>query len=198
MKFLTLSCSHQRDSQSLKVSRYVFQFLKKEHESKLLDLHAENLPLWSPECICDEKISKQWSRIAKLLQESDGFVIVTPEYAGMATPCLKNFFLFTSSAEVGHKPALIISVSSGISGAYPVADLRMSGHKNNKICYIPDHIIVRYVKEVLNEQDSQNKSDDLTRERLSHGLAMLVAYSRAFFQLRKENKSLLETCFYGM
>jgi hypothetical protein len=39
---------------------------------------------------------------------------------------------------------LIIAVSGGAGGgAYPVAELRMSSYKNSRICYLPEHLIVR-------------------------------------------------------
>ena len=37
---------------------------------------------------------------------------MTPEWAGMVTPGLKNLLLFATSKEVGHKPALVVGVSS--------------------------------------------------------------------------------------
>ncbi len=46
---------------------------------------------------------------------------------------------------------LIVAVSSGAGGAYPVAELRMSSYKNSRICYIPEQIIIRDVENVLNE-----------------------------------------------
>ncbi len=59
---------------------------------------------------------------------------------------LKNFFLMFSRFELGHKPAMIVAVSSGDGGAYPVAELRMSSYKNNRICYIPEQLNLRNVE----------------------------------------------------
>jgi hypothetical protein len=78
----------------------------------------------------------------------------------------KNFFLFASSAELGHKPALLVSVSAGISGAYPIArNSRSSSYKNNHICYIPEHLIVRQVGGVLNSADAASPEDQAIRNR---------------------------------
>ncbi|MCB1905163.1 MAG: NAD(P)H-dependent oxidoreductase, partial [Gammaproteobacteria bacterium] len=103
------------------------------------------------------------------LRASDGFVIVSPEWHGQVPSGLKNFFLLCSVRELGHKPALIVTVSSIDGGAYPVAELRMSSYKNNRICYIPEQIIVRKVEQVLNDDVQQNdpRNDEYYRQRIS-------------------------------
>ena len=74
---------------------------------------------------------------------------MTPEWNGMATPAIKNFFLYFSSSVLFHKPALIVTVSAGHGGAYPVIELRSSGYKNTKLCYIPEHVIIREAANVF-------------------------------------------------
>ena len=37
-----------------------------------------------------------------------------------------------------------------------VAELRASSYKNNRLCYIPENLIVRNVGSVLNDDDSLN------------------------------------------
>src|SRR5690606_27158588 len=105
----------------------------------LISLSGNPLPLWD-ESMWDKdpKWDLSWGPIRKKLQNSDGIIIVSPEWAGMAPPGLKNFLLFCGNQDVGHKPALIVTVSSSMGGAYPNSELRMSGYKNNRICYIPD------------------------------------------------------------
>jgi len=49
--------------------------------------------------------------------------------------------------ELGHKPALIVAVSSGDGGAYPVSELRMSSYKNNRLCYIPEQVALKSMRE---------------------------------------------------
>jgi NAD(P)H-dependent FMN reductase len=55
----------------------------------------QSLPLWSP----DKKNGKgvwgqTWGSISDKLNQSDGFILVVPEYGGMATPAAKNFFYY--------------------------------------------------------------------------------------------------------
>ena len=78
------------------------------------------------------------SPISNKLASSDAFIVISPEWHGMAPAGLKNFFLMWGKGELAHKPALIITVSSGDGGSYPVAELRMSSYKNNRICFLPE------------------------------------------------------------
>ena len=65
----------------------------------------------------------------------------------MATPIAKNFFLICNKGELAHKPGLIVSISSGNGGAYPVSELRSSSYKNTHIMWIPEQIIIRNVEQ---------------------------------------------------
>ncbi|MCV5978616.1 NAD(P)H-dependent oxidoreductase, partial [Escherichia coli] len=80
---------------------------------------------------------------------------MTPEWHGMATPALKNFLLLTTANELAHKPALLVSVSVSINGVYPISELRMTGSKNNHVCFLPDHLIVRKSDKLI-DQDANS------------------------------------------
>ena len=119
------------------------------------------------------------------LAASDGFVVISPEWHGMVPSGLKNFFLMWGQGELAHKPALIVAVSAGDGGAYPVAELRMSSYKNNRICYIPEQVIVRHVERVLNEEgENDPRSDPYLRERILFALRILHVYALALRQVR--------------
>ncbi|KKL44680.1 hypothetical protein LCGC14_2363270, partial [marine sediment metagenome] len=92
----------------------------------LFSLANNPLPLWQ-ETIWegDPEWAELLTPIAEELATSDAFVIVAPEWHGMAPAGLKNFFLMWGNGELAHKPALIVSVSSADGGSYPVAELRM-------------------------------------------------------------------------
>ena len=83
--------------------------------------------------------------------------------------------------------ALIVTVSSGDGGAYPVAELRMSSYKNNRICYIPEQVVVRHVEKVLNDNAADNipEADGYFRERIEWALDMLQAYAVALKSMRE-------------
>ena len=65
----------------------------------------------------------------------------------MATPAAKNIFLLCGNGEFAHKPGLIVSISSGNGGSYPISELRSSSYKNTHIMWIPENIIIRNVEE---------------------------------------------------
>ena len=190
MKVTVICGSHRIDSQSGKVSNVILNMVKHNaifDDTWLFSLAGNPLPLWD-QGVWDG--DEQWKSILTPLKEqlasSDAFVIVSPEWHGQVPAGLKNFFLLCTKKELGHKPALIVTVSNGRGGAYPVAELRMSSYKNNRICYIPEHVIVRNVEEVLNDkpEDNNDRSDKFYRERLVWALGILKEYANAFRQIR--------------
>ncbi len=62
----------------------------------------------------------------------------------------------------------------------------MSSYKNNRLCYIPEHVIIRHVEQVLNElaDDNNEDSDSFYRERLEWTLKILAKYTTALNQVR--------------
>jgi NAD(P)H-dependent FMN reductase len=189
MKIGIISGSHRNPSQSEKVARFMQQQLEAKGTDTWLYRLAENpLPLWD-QGIWDG--DEQWKAILDPLREQvsscDGFVIVTPEWHGQAPAGLKNFFLMFNRFEMGHKPGLITAVSSGDGGSYPVAELRMSSYKNNRLCYIPEHLILRNVESVLNPNPADNNpsSDEYYRERIDWSLDVLLGYAKALTSMRQ-------------
>ncbi len=192
MKISIISGSHRNPSQSEKIARFVENTLKQKFEAiepAVFTLADNPLPLW------DEGVwnkEPRWEElltpIKKQFSESDAFVIITPEWHGQVPSGLKNLFLLMSRFEMGHKPAFIISVSSGDGGAYPVAELRMSSYKNNRLCYIPEQLIIRHVESVFNTEakDNDERSDSYYRERLHWSLELLIAYGNALKPLREQ------------
>jgi NAD(P)H-dependent FMN reductase len=190
MKIMIISGSHRLHSQSEKVARHIEQTLLEQglaSEAEVFSLAGNPLPLW------DEGIwngDEQWQvllqPLSAKLAASDGFVIVSPEWHGQVPAGLKNFFLLWGAGELAHKPALIVTVSSSDGGAYPVAELRMSSYKNNRICYIPEQVIVRHVESVLNEDAGKNnpEADRYFRERIVYAGGILCAYAEALKTVR--------------
>ncbi len=189
MKFGLIIGSHRLNSQSAKVASCVREMLNTIDGSSqfyVLDLATKPLPLWDEGVWNgDESWKKIWDPIANELRACDAFVVFAPEYSGMVPAALKNFFLLASKDEVGHKPGLIVAVSSGRGGSYPVSELRMSSYKNTRINWIPDHMIVRNAEQVLNGSTSVSEEDSFTRSRLGYCLRVLREYGTALRQVRE-------------
>jgi hypothetical protein len=60
----------------------------------------------------------------------------------------------------------------------------MSSFKNNRLCYIPEQLIVREVEKVFNSGEAGGEDDAYLRQRLSYCLRLLTQYGHAFRQLR--------------
>lgn len=202
MKIAIISGSHRRNSQSMKVARHIEKTLQSGicEETWLYSLEGNPLPLWD-EGVWDGE--QEWLEILTPLREQlsscDALVVITPEWHGQVPAGLKNFFLLFGKNELSHKPALIVSVSAGAGGAYPVAELRMSSYKNSRLCYIPEHVIIRDVESILNETgENDERSDSYIRERLEWSLTILKQYAIALKDVRDSGVTLTEKFGNGM
>jgi NAD(P)H-dependent FMN reductase len=192
MKIAIIDGSHRQKSQSTKVANFLEQRLTAlvpGIETYTFHLSGNPLPLWDESIWkSDEGWKARWTPIAEQLRSSDGLIIVSPEWGGMVPAGLKNFFLLCSNAELAHKPGLICGVSAGRGGAYPVAELRMSSYKNNHLCYIPDHLIVREVDHLLNGPEAATPEEEVFRRRIDYSLVILTEYSKALKGVRESGK----------
>jgi azobenzene reductase len=210
MNLLIVSASQRTESQSAKVAEYLLnsstQFSKVRH----IELCKQRLPLWDGEETSKTNDDSDWLAINSQLQTMDALILITPEWGGTASPLLKNLLMMADAVDIGHKPVLLVSVVNGISGAYPIAELRMNAFSNNKLVAIPDHLIIRNVEEILNtvnesthrDEDVITHRDKSIRHRIGYSLHTLLHYSQAMRSLREtlqvstyENEHLYQ---YGM
>lgn len=199
MKLTIISSSQRPDSESKRVGAYMLKELAKKLEAlgagtaadaDHIELRDLNLPFFDDTIEDNADQQKLWNPISEKLAESDGFVFITPEWSGMASPMLKNFLLFVEK-ELANKPVLLTAVSSGIGGgAYPIAEIRGHTVKNTLICYIPNHVIIRNANQCLIDEtpNPENKSDSVARERIDFSLDTLIAYSGALKTMRSTEK----------
>jgi NAD(P)H-dependent FMN reductase len=186
MKVVIIVGSQRRASQSGKVGGAIETRLREMQacqDCQLVELAVTRLPFWD-----DDLADGDRQRIAELgaaLTEANAFVFVTPEWHGMVPAALKNFFLHFSGGELAHKPALIVAVSAGNGGAYPVTELRSSSYKNSRVCYLPEHLIVRRVESVFNtEQANDPASQSYLEQRLTYCLELLLCYAEGMQLIR--------------
>lgn len=186
-KILIINFSLQKESQSQKVSQYLLTEIKNK-ESKSINYIDLNLAMWSEELSENEEVLKP---IKDKLQEATGYIFVTPEYNGACTPALNNFCLFLGK-ESYHKPVLLVSVSAGISGSYPITEARSYGYKNTKLNYIPEHLIIRNAYSLLNTNTDiessveLSKEDKYIRDRITYTLANFDIYCTYSKNIRTE------------
>ena len=202
MKSTIVSGSQRANSQSLVVGQYL-QKLANSHfsETEVIDLHSINLPLWNEGVWQGSAEWEQWKPVAKKLKQSDAYIFISPEWNGMATPALKNFLLLTSAQELSHKPALLVSVSAAMNGVYPISELRMTGSKNNHVCFLPDHLIFRNVSSLWNDTESGEEEKALHGDfkgRCEYSLQLLASYARALAPIQSDMLTLGKPYRNGM
>ena len=188
MKISVISTSHRKNSESKRISK-IFSDIIFELNSSIecfsLDMFELNIPLWTSE---KKENSNFWDnkvkQISSELNSSDGFVFVVPEYGGMATPNSKNFFLIFNNGEVFHKPGLIVSISSGNGGAYPISELRSSSYKNSHIMWIPENIIIRNVEQFL-PGNHGNLIPVWIDDRINYSCNLLLKYAEYLKPIQK-------------
>ncbi len=189
MHIVLVSGSHRQNSQSLRITKYLADRLPKLADgtsSDIIELKGNPLPLWDETMWhAGSPLQKQWEPYAKRLQAADGLVITSPEWSGMVPAGLKNFFLYCSPSEIGHKPAMIVGVSSSRGGAYPVQELRASSYKNTMVCYIPQHLIVREAEKMFVGDTPADTTDGYMRERADFTLKLLVEYAKGLKPVRE-------------
>ena len=200
MKLVLISGSSRKDSQSLKITTWLDRQLKKlDIETEVVDLQQLALPVQHEE-IWDEITSLPAAvELRETLESADGFVVVSPEWHGMASPALKNMFLYVNKT-MAHKPALLTTVSAARGGAYPIAELRISSYKNSYLTYIPEQLVIRDVNGIFNsdEINEDENADQYMKKRAIHSLKLLVEYAKALQSVRQSGVPDYKTYPNGM
>lgn len=196
MRYVLVSGSTRANAQSLKVAQWLCEEIKKassDNSAEVIDLHGAEIPMWDDTAW---KASSELSQYVKPYQEkvkdADAIILISPEWHGMVPGGLKNFLLYISSKHAAHKPCMLVGVSGSIGGSYPISELRMSGYKNNRMVYIPDHLIVRNVEKVMNDHDFEieDGEDKYIKNRALYSLNALYAYTHALKTMRDSNDLL--------
>lgn len=195
MKIAIVSGSSRANSQSHKIAGWVERKLQTiGAEPVMVDLHKIMLPLdvnLDVDDISQEpRAAEAWQLIGQMLDGVDGFVVVAPEWDGMTSPALLNFFAYTAankSKPLAHRPIQLFTVSSAQGGNYPVALLRAFGAKNNHHVYIPGYVVIRDCHKVFNSDlpEQGNGPDEYLQKRAEYGLRLLLAYSEALTNMRR-------------
>ncbi|EEW09846.1 NADPH-dependent FMN reductase [Vibrio mimicus] len=197
MKLTLVSGSQRAHSQSLNVANYLKSLAEAHFDQiEILDLHELDLPFWNEGVWQNREQWQPWRNVAQGLKQSDAFVFITPEWHGMATPALKNFLLLTTDDELAHKPALLVSVSASVNGVYPISELRMTGNKNNHVCFLPDHLIFRDCEQLITAE--HQLTDPQMQARSEYTIALLSAYATALAPVHRDMVNLGKTFRYGM
>ncbi|KRW60967.1 NADPH-dependent FMN reductase [Pseudomonas sp. TTU2014-080ASC] len=192
-EIVIVSGSHSPDSQSARLAGYLKARLQElaisaAEDVTVHDLGAEPLPLW-----------QEGARYAhaQSMADADAVILISPEWHGMATPALKNWFLYLDLEWLAHKPVLLCGVSGGAGGLYPVLELRTFSFKNFRPNYMPDHLVIRDVQAVIGSTEA-DKEVLKTRQRIDHTLQLLQAYIKGFTCIRSVLPEKIPAFQYGL
>ncbi len=202
MQIAIIVGSHRKESQSSRVGAYIASDLARIDPSvtvDTIDLAGNPLPLWD-ESVWQgsSELSALWKPYRDRMRRADGFVIIAPEWAGMVPPGLKNLLLFAGPKEVGHKPAMIVAVSASRGGSYPVNELRTSGYKNSRLVYIPEHVLIHDVNDMLLGATPASDRDAWLRRRIEFADRILLEYAKALAPIRTSGLTEHADFPYGM
>ena len=199
---LIVSGSSRGNSASIRVASHIKAVLDGEcfdRECSILDLHKvkPNFDMLAFEN--DQESSGKWGEALSSIVNANSLVFVVPEWHGAIPPALMSFFHLCSSGQLAYKPALLVSVSSGHGGAYPITYMRSFTCKNTKIIYIPEHVIISNVQTFLSSLSASEVSGRMleVNRRLKYSLDMLNAFEIAMNSFRREFK-LNPEFTYGM
>ena len=202
MRVAIIVGSHRKDSQSAKVGRFLQAQIQAtgDHSCWTCDLGRHPLPMWDEDIGTDAGHWAPLKEVNEQLQAAEAIIVIAPEWHGMVPAALKNFFLVCDGSSLAHKPALAVGVSVGPGGSYPISELRISSYKNNRMCYLPEHLIVRNCMIVMNEDSAANDEAEhsYVSERSLYCVKQLVAYGEALRQVRASGAANLDPYPNGM
>lgn len=198
MKVVIISGSNRAGSQSLRVA----EFLKKrvetvsKMEAEILDLHKVPFSI-SPDDNYFGKKDAAFSHISDTLESADAFIIISPEWAGAASPMLRALLIFIGKP-VSYKPALLVGVSISRGGAYPIMELKSAGNKNNFMTFLPEHLIFREVGGMFTSDAPVSQEEKYMWERSDYAIGILQAFAGALQGIRASGVINLEKYPFGM
>ncbi|MBI2798049.1 NAD(P)H-dependent oxidoreductase [Candidatus Saccharibacteria bacterium] len=188
MKLTVICANSRKDSESLKVAKWFKGAIGNDGQTvNLIDLHVSQLPL-ELDKLWDEDPDTMliWNPIKDALTAAEAYVVVTPEWNGMANPSFFNLVDYTDG-EMAYKPALLVGVSASRGGAYPIAQIKGFASKNTHIDFIPEHVLIRDVEKVFNKFEPEEESkygDAYLKDRSKYALKVLYEYAKALKGLR--------------
>ena len=182
MKITIVSGSSRQESQSLKVAHFLKARLELQScDAGIVDLHALQLPDFDPNDDSPEQIEP----VLKTIDESDGFVLISPEWNGMINHRIISFLHYVDK-RMADKPVMVVGVSATYHGGhYPVEQIRILGPKNLRYVVIPEHLVIMNVQKVMNTHDLSGEEHDVAiKKRADYALKTLCLYADALVNVR--------------
>jgi len=200
MKITVINGSNRPEAQSYRIAKWLESELKKkEVEVNFVDLKEVDMTFvpdeyWAGESDSAKAMKAEYEGMA----DSDGVLIVTPEWGGAASPVLKHFILMSEKVSFSHKPVLVFGVSATpVGGIRPIEDIK-GMFKNSRGVFVPEPIVINSAKSFLQGDERDEKREVYITKRVDYALDLLIEYSKALKQVRDSGKINHETYPHGM
>lgn len=169
-------------SQSLKVANWLSaQAIRDDCESTVLDLHEFKLPLFDD----GETPAENLPALLSMLAKADAYIFVSPEWNGMMSHGLINMLHYAKN-ELAYKPVMLVGVSAGRGGTYPIDQMRLMGHKNRHYILSPENLIVSGVESAFNDSDMSDQAPDyVLKSRAKYSISVLVELAKHLQNVRE-------------
>lgn len=175
VKLLFFAGSARKESFNKKLAKAAAAIAKaKGAEAIFIDLADYEMPLFCQDVEANEGQPEKSLALKKLLVESDGFYIASPEYNGLPSPLLKNTIDWTSRSAGKDDPPLACykgkAAAIGSCSPGPMGGIRGLPHLRTLLSNIGVHVMPKQV--CVGGTDSFNEDGSLKNEGLQ---AMLEA-----------------------
>lgn len=187
-KILVILASTREGRRGIKVSNWAMNHLSKRKDAKfkLVDLKELNLPMFNlsippstEKGKYENAIQKKW---AKIVDDADGFIIITPEYNFGYPPSLKNaldYLWFEWNA----KPITFISYGSMSGGVRAVEQLRQVSVELEMVP-IRKQVIIHRIRSAFDEGNIL-KEEEFQNNQLNSMVDSLIKWTTALKSVRK-------------
>ncbi len=174
---LVIICGSQRkNSSTVKVAKAIKSYALNSDTVtgvNILDLSKSSIPFW------DEALKKElgdweeeWLSFSEPVRAADAVIVVSPEWE---EDTLRNFFLMCQFNEYPTKPGSIVRISSTCRGAYSARDLLLNNFKNNRLCYVLEHLMIG-TNEDISASGSEYNLEPVIQDRLGFTLKLMSGY----------------------
>lgn len=198
MKVVVISGSNRKNSQSSRVAHFLKSRIDTltKMESEIIDLYELPFSV-NPDDNYFGKHDANFHKISEKIEACDAFIVISPEWAGAVSPILKALLIFIGKP-ASYKPALLVGVSAGRGGSFPINELKSSGNKNNFLSFLPEYLIFRDVEQLFKSDKPRDKDEEYIRNRSDYAIKLLVEFTKAFQVIRKSGVIDLNKYPYGM
>lgn len=121
MNIVIISGSPRKVSVTVRVAKYLKEYLKEKHTIELIDLRESGLPPMETVYNTEENTPEEYKALRHTMFSADAFLFVSPEYNGSYAPALKNLLDHFPKSVYDRRAIGIVTASPGAFGGMRAA-----------------------------------------------------------------------------